>query len=157
MSTTKVLLITPPPINVHKAVPYSAEDLSLEGEQLEKWERQFEEECRERMGFRTWLNKLKYAEAVVRLADSFQEAGSAGEGRVAVVDFWRALTNFGLSKERRAELGEGEVNTEVNGKWPGSGLPGAKEFEKGVFTDMLHLGEKVSWLTSFRIWTNNVF
>lgn len=75
----------------------------------------------------------------MRLAGEYQERE---DGKVAVVDFWRTLTCYGLTQEGREELVEGEIDVSLNGKWPGSGLPGAKEFETGVFTDRLHLGEQ---------------
>jgi len=100
------------------------------------------------MGFRTWRDKLLYAESVVRFAASY---AAAGEERVGVCDFWRALTNFGLLREGRGELIDGEVDTQTNLRLPGSGLPGAKEFGKGVFTDRLHLGEM-----GYRVLSNEV-
>jgi hypothetical protein len=144
-STTKILLITPPPINVREAIPGN---IKLKCETIEKSLTQLEFECRESLGFKTWVSKLQYAEAIVRLANEFRENG---EARVAVVDFWRAIMNYGLGQEGRGNLEEGEIDTSGSGKWPGCGLPEAKEFGNGVFTDRLHLGEKGYWVLSAEV------
>lgn len=132
-------MITPPPINVHEAVVEDYDILQFEGETIAEREMRFENECREGLGFKTWCAKLRYAEAIVKLAGEYE---NREDGRVGVADFWRALTNYGLAQEGRQFMMKGAVDTEGNGKWPGCGLPGAKEFEGGVFTDRLHLGER---------------
>jgi isoamyl acetate esterase len=138
-SSTKILLITPPPINAQKAFPEDYDVVDLAGETFAESEKKFEMELRNRSGFKTWCSKLRYAEAIVTLAGEFKDRE---DGRVAVADFWRSITNHGLSQEGRRKLVEGNVDTKVNGKWPGCGLPGAEEFDPAVFTDRLHLGAK---------------
>jgi hypothetical protein len=138
MKTTKVLLIPPPPINV----PEPRLPSHLDGDEDDDAEvAKFEDECKESWGFKAWLAKKEYADRVIEIAGTYQE------DRVAAVDFWRALTDYELVKEGRDELPPGPVDVSVNGKWPGSGLPGAEEFGRDVFLpDRLHLGEFVSLL-----------
>lgn len=135
---TKILLITTPPINAIEAkwpetLAGTPEDLS---------EDEFEAECRASIGHRTWESKLKYAQAIMDLAQSYRERG---ESRVDVVDFWAAVTNVGLKTEQRGTIGGSKdvmLPLDVDARLPGSGLPGAKEFPEGVMTDRLHLGDQ---------------
>jgi hypothetical protein len=136
MKTTKVVLITPPPINIREP---RCEDPSDDDADDDAGMSKFENDCRESWGFQAWLAKKEYADRLIEIAGTYQE------DRVAAVDFWRALTDYALVKEGRDELPPGLVDASLNGKWPGSGLPGAKEFEIDVFRpDRLHLGEFVS-------------
>jgi lysophospholipase L1-like esterase len=144
MENTRILLITPPPVNVREAV--SSVDVILEDEDKEEAERQFEEQCRDAAGFKTWVSKKTYAERIVQIAQSYNS--SEYRDRLAVLDFWRALTDHALLQEGRGKVSEGPLDISTNGKWPGCGLPGAKEFDSGVFTDRLHLGEMGYWVLS---------
>lgn len=137
LKTTKVILITTPPINArppkHDWDPDDAdvrEDLVFI--------------TKEGLGWKTWLNKMQYAEACLELGKKY---GANGNGdRVAVCDVWTALGNFGLGAQGRDEIKEDEDLTEdlVDEKLPpGCGLPGAGEFPEGVFVDRLHFGELV--------------
>lgn len=134
----KVLLITTPPINAVEAI--WPETLAGTPEDLSQSE--FEEECRASIGHRTWESKLRYAQAVMDLARSYQERG---ESRVRVVDFWAAATNYALGMEQRdviASCKDVILPLDVDARLPGCGLPGAKEFPDGVMTDRLHLGDR---------------
>jgi lysophospholipase L1-like esterase len=132
---TKILLITPPPINAPEAAP--CDKFATSSAEAA----QYEQECRKSAGFRIWAAKKEYADKVIEIAESYHE-----EERVGVFDFWRALTDYGLMKEGRNVLQPGPVDVSLNGRWPGSGLPGAKEFEKGVFGDRLHLSQTVGFV-----------
>lgn len=135
---TKILLITTPPINAVKAIWPE----TLAGTPEDLTESEFEEECRASIGHRTWESKLRYAQAVMNLAQSYQECG---ESRVNVVDFWAAATNFALETEQRETTRSCKdivLPLNVNTRLPGCGLPGAKEFPEGVMTDRLHLGDQ---------------
>jgi isoamyl acetate esterase len=124
----KIILLTPPPINCSPAP----------GEESV-------EEARERMGPRTWVNKMRYADAIVKLVGEYGKNGMAD--RVGCVDVWRGLVNWALNLEGREPLKEDdELTRELVEKKlpPGCGLPGMKRFPDGTFTDGLHFGTLVS-------------
>lgn len=120
------MLITPPPINVPEPLPNDDEDLgpalakALEGKDPKK-----------DRGYMTYMSKKRYAEGIMSIASEYEETG-----RVAGLDYWRALVDAGLEEQGRT----GEVDED---KFPGCGLSGAKEFGSGWFTDGLHLDQKV--------------
>jgi hypothetical protein len=128
---TKIILMTPPPIDVPPP-PNPNEPI---------------EKAKTRVGYMTWINKMKYADAVLTLEEEFVQARL--EDQVGCVDIWRALINFGLQNEGREKIEPHVQLTEelVLGKRPtGCGLPGTKKFPDRVFIDGLHFDELVSLL-----------
>jgi isoamyl acetate esterase len=128
---TKIILITPPPINVP---PPRDPNEPID-------------EAKKRLGYLTWINKMKYADAVLKLEEEFVLAGL--EDQVGCVDVWRALVNFGLKHEGRETIEPHVQLTEdlvVSKKPTSCGLPGSPRFPDGVFIDGLHFDELVSCL-----------
>ena len=126
---TKIILITPPPIDV---TPPRDPNEPIK-------------EARTRVGYMTWVNKMKYADAVLKLEEEFVQARL--EDRVGCVDVWRAVVNFGMKREGKepiephVQLNEDLV---VEKKLTGCGLPGTKKFPDKTFVDGLHFDELVS-------------
>ncbi|PGH26984.1 hypothetical protein AJ80_01368 [Polytolypa hystricis UAMH7299] len=125
---TKVILITPPPIDVppqsdlSEIPPVREAEFSI---------------AKLGMGPRTWASKRRFAEKIVEIGREFEEKSEL----VAVLDFWTAITKFscrekGKTDEEYAKLDDDEM-------LPGSGMPGTWKFGRSVFTDGLHLGKKV--------------
>ncbi|KAF2803074.1 SGNH hydrolase [Mytilinidion resinicola] len=126
MTDTKIVLITPPPINIRESLPDSPI-----GSNSEDLQASLEEEKKAR-GYRTYMNKKQYAEKVMEIAESYV----ALTDRVIGLNFWKSLIDTALEQQ-------GRLNAEDaydENKLPGCGLPGAKEFKKGFFTDGLHFG-----------------
>jgi hypothetical protein len=122
MSDTKIVLITPPPINV--GVP--VRDILTENEMQE--ENEFD---RKRRPYRTYMNKKKYSESIMQIAGDYAETG-----RVVGLDLWNKMVDAKIK-----ENGEIERNEDL---LPGCGLFGSQEFGEGWFIDGLHLDKKVS-------------
>lgn len=127
----KVMLIPPPPINVGHYSRKDDEDneedevdLSPTMARAMELEREAAEES---IFYRTWKNKRLYAERVMQIADSYPDAN------VVALDVWTLLTQAACD-ERGKPWQEGKL--------PGSGLPGAKKFPEGYFSDGLHFGSK---------------
>ncbi|KAF1982200.1 SGNH hydrolase [Aulographum hederae CBS 113979] len=112
-STTKIVLVTPPPINVRACSAHAKREDERKGQ-----------------GFRTWDSKRTYARKVMDVARDF-EARGLGD-RVAGYDLWERLVGWECEK----------MGARDEERLPGCGLPGAREFENGIFTDRLHFGEK---------------
>jgi lysophospholipase L1-like esterase len=129
LTDTKVVLITPPPINIHEPLPESPISSASEGLQLS-----LEEEKNTR-GYRTYMNKKRYAEKVMEIAKSYAET----DHPVIGLNLWKSLIDAALEDEGRRDA-EDAYN---ENRLPGCGLPGAKEFKKGYFTDGLHFGPLV--------------
>ncbi|KAF2423590.1 SGNH hydrolase [Tothia fuscella] len=144
--TTKILLITPPPINISAA--HAQKKATYLNREDEDFEQKWEADCRDNYAWKTWASKKKYADEVVKISHDYAEAGMGD--RVAVFDLWRVMINHELREAALPTLKEGRVNLEENGRWPGCGLPHAKGFAKGVFSDGLHFGEKVSSCPPFQ-------
>lgn len=136
MHTTKVVLIAPPPINL----PTSAEKDEFDlGQKVEK---AYAKAARETKGYKIYVNKVVYAGKVMGIAKSY---GNKAGDRVVGLDYWRAVVNSEL-KEQGLETLEPDVSADFEDDdttLPGSGLPGAKDFRKGMFTDGRHLGTLV--------------
>ncbi|KAJ4985842.1 GDSL-like Lipase/Acylhydrolase [Stagonosporopsis vannaccii] len=115
----KIVLITPPPINILS--PLIGGESKVEMQELNKAERK-------KMGYRTFINKKRYAERVVQIADEYEDTG-----RVVGLDFWGNLVRTRLSEI------EDEYDEDM---LPGCGLYGSKDFGEGYFTDGLHLDTK---------------
>ncbi|KAL6160927.1 hypothetical protein ACJBU6_00069 [Exserohilum turcicum] len=119
MENTKIVLITPPPIN---GPADDGERLSQK--QIEDMNRAKKEWPR----YKTYMNKKRYAEGLMQIAKEYEETE-----RVAGLNFWQLIVDA-LMKE------EGwQYDPELP---PGCGLIGAKSFPKGWFTDGLHLDVK---------------
>ena len=125
--STKVILITPPPINI--STPRVELD---EGPMMAKWMR----DHATNIGFQTYMSKRIYAQKVMEIANSYEKKTD----RVAGCDFWTQIIDWGKAKYGSSE----ESDDASNMKLPGSGVIGAKEFGKDVFVDGLHLGPTVS-------------
>jgi hypothetical protein len=123
MSDTKIVLITPPPINV--GVPIR--DVLLTEKEMQE-ENEFD---RKRRPYRTYMNKKRYSEEIMQIAGEYAETG-----RVVGLDFWNKMVDAKIK-----ESGETERNEEM---LPGCGLFGSQEFGEGWFIDGLHLDKKVS-------------
>lgn len=119
MTDTKIVLITPPPIDIPTA--------DAEGKDEDEI-RDANEVKRGMKGYKTYMSKMRYAERIMQLAREYEETG-----RIIGLDFWNDLV-----RARLKECGE-EFEED---KLPGSGLDGARNFGEGYFTDGLHLGKK---------------
>ncbi|KAF1965212.1 SGNH hydrolase [Bimuria novae-zelandiae CBS 107.79] len=128
LATTKIVLITPPPINLPEQLPDDDEDLGPAFAAAMAAEEK--KDPKDDRGYKTWVSKKRYAERIMHIAAEYKETG-----QVVGLDLWNALIRAGLAEQGRA----GETDEDV---WPGCGLPGAKEFGKGWFTDGLHLDWK---------------
>ncbi|KAI9829856.1 MAG: hypothetical protein M1819_005954 [Sarea resinae] len=122
---TKVILITPPPIEVHPFRSETADNPSVQESLIRS--------VKTGRGYQTYMSKKLYAEKVMGIAKSYQEQTDL----VAGLDFWTALVNFGHENGKRSESGPSEIDDEI---LPGSGLPGATSFGRAVLVDGLHLG-----------------
>jgi lysophospholipase L1-like esterase len=119
MVDTKIVLITPPPINI----PCPDVKGKDKGEV-----RDANQAKRELRGYKTYMSKKRYAERIIQIAREYEETG-----RVIGLDFWGDLV--------RARLQDFGEEYEEN-KLPGSGLYGARDFGEGYFTDGLHLDKR---------------
>ena len=113
---TKIILITPPPINIQ-----TDKLLSFQTDEQRKRE----------LGYRTYMNKKRYAEQVMRIAKDYEHTGL-----VAGLDIWQSLVDAGLREQGR----EGEEDRYDEERLPGCGLSKAQAFPTGYFTDGLHFG-----------------
>jgi lysophospholipase L1-like esterase len=121
---TKIVLITPPPINIPRNEKWTQDHVALTNELVRAGQR-----------YKTYMSKKRYAEGVMEIAAEYK-----GTGRVIGVDFWTSIVEEG---------GMGRCEEfEETGLWPGCGLVGAKSFEEGWFTDGLHLDRKGYWVLS---------
>ena len=128
MANTKIILITPPPIGI--PAPTSAQGLSPE--EIEDTN----EYKREGPGYKTYMNKKRYAEGIMRIAGEYEETG-----RVVGLNFWKHIIDAFL-KETEDESGDGKEEVVESEMPPGCGFIGARSFGKGWFTDGLHLNVK---------------
>jgi len=125
LEQTKIVLIGPPPINGSENAPEN-DQIEADVERLNNgkkiWPR-----------YKTYMSKKRYAEGMMDIAKEYEETE-----RVIGLNLWR-----GVVEEKLKEDGEGSwENLEKSELWPGCGLIGAKSFEKGWFTDGLHLNRK---------------
>ena len=128
MLNTKIVLITPPPINS----PATSGGLGMTEEQIEV----ANQLKREAPTYKTYMSKKKYGEGIMRIAREYQETG-----RVVGLDFWQTVVAAGL-KERESGTGGGDGSGYDERKPLGCGLIGAQHFGDGWFTDGLHLDFK---------------
>jgi isoamyl acetate esterase len=125
---TKILLITPPPINIMAEDDDAAADgidIGPSGEQAMQEE---QERARQGIAHRTWLSKRAYAERVRQIAKTYKEQGSSN---VDLLDVWTILIETALKQAGRIWNDD---------KLPGCGLPGSGMMPHGWFTDGLHFG-----------------
>ncbi|KAH4895751.1 hypothetical protein HBI81_157330 [Parastagonospora nodorum] len=118
LAETKIAVISPPPINGAEAKARGDESVEEIAESNE-WKK-------EGPRYKTYMSKKRYAEGLMEIAAEYEETG-----RVIGVDYWRAMVEA-------SGLGTWE-EFEEKGMWPGCGLLGARSFDKGWFTDGLHL------------------
>lgn len=113
------MLITPPPINILTPLidDWSEEDIP-----------KLNEAERKTKGYRTYMNKKRYAEKIMELGNEYEETG-----RVIGLDFWGDVV-----RTRLTEIGDDYDED----KLPGCGLYGSRDFGNGYFTDGLHLDSK---------------
>jgi lysophospholipase L1-like esterase len=124
---TKIILITPPPIN--GPAPKIEEGMTEEDiEEANGWKRKGPR-------YKTYMSKKRYAEGIMRIAEEYEKTG-----RVVGVDFWRGLVDAKATGDGSGE--DVKKGIEELGLWPGCGLLGAGSFDKGWFTDGLHLDRK---------------
>lgn len=119
MVDTKIVLITPPPINI------PAPDATGKDEDTMRDTNQKRKEMR---GYKTYMSKKRYAERIMQIAQEYEETG-----RVTGLNFWSDLV-----RARLQDFGE-EYEEDI---LPGCGLYGARDFGEGYFTDGLHLDTK---------------
>ncbi|KAL1656000.1 hypothetical protein SLS61_001564 [Didymella pomorum] len=119
MADTKVVLITPPPINIPSPDAKDKDENEM---------RKTNQAKREMRGYKTYMSKKRYAKRIMQIAQEYEETG-----RVIGLDFWGDLV-----RARLQDFGE-EYKAD---KLPGSGLYGARDFGEGYFTDGLHLDKK---------------
>ncbi|KAG5290937.1 hypothetical protein I7I50_00840 [Histoplasma capsulatum G186AR] len=126
---TKIILITPPPVDVPSSEMDSADDLPEVAEVMQSM-------AKLSRGHKTWASKRLFAEKIVDIGREFERQTE----RVAVLDFWTAMT-----KAKCNELGftdEEFHDLDTRDMLPGSGLPGAKMFGKEFLIDGLHFGSR---------------
>lgn len=126
MRDTKIVFITPPPINIPDPAP---DDMDL-GPGFSS----NQDDEKDTRSYRTYMNKKRYAEKVMEIAKSYESSG-----RVVGLNYWKAMIDAALRDQNRA----GDEDAYDENKLPGSGLSKAKEFKSGYFTDGLHLNVSV--------------
>lgn len=119
LHNTKVVLITPPPINILRPIEDNVNE--EEFKDLNGAEKDMR-------GYRTYMSKKRYAERIMQIAGEYEHTGC-----VVGLDFWSDLVRARL-QELRQDYDEDKL--------PGSGLYGVKDFGEGYFTDGLHLDKK---------------
>jgi lysophospholipase L1-like esterase len=125
LADTKIVLITPPPINI----PDEDDDLDIgpAGAEVDKVD------PKTQRGYRTYMSKKRYADKIMEIAKSYEQTG-----QVIGLNFWRSLIDAALKDQGRAD--ESEEDRYHEDRLPGCGLKGAREFKAGYFTDGLHFG-----------------
>ncbi|PGH36990.1 hypothetical protein GX50_00226 [[Emmonsia] crescens] len=127
--STKVILITPPPVDAPSSGMAPADDLPEVAEVMQSI-------AKLGRGYKTWASKRVFAEKIVEIGREFE----GKTDRVAVLDFWTAVTKAACKERGVSEEGFHELD--IKDMLPGSGLPGAGEFGSEFFIDGLHFGSK---------------
>jgi lysophospholipase L1-like esterase len=122
MEATKIVFITPPPINISDPLP----DELHQGPGFSS----YQEDEKYSRSYMTYMNKKLYADKVMEIAKSYESTG-----RVAGLNYWKAMIDAALRDQSRI----GDEYAYDENRLPGSGLSRAKEFKAGYFTDGLHL------------------
>ncbi|KMU87917.1 hypothetical protein CIHG_05684 [Coccidioides immitis H538.4] len=131
---TKVILISPPPVNVPPPPKEGSEsDLDIPSVADALWH-----VAAKGRGHRTWESKRKFAKKIVEIGHEFQERAE----RVALLDFWTIITKAACLDDGDGDPGDIFHKLDLEDILPGCGMPGSKRFERDYFTDGLHLGEK---------------
>lgn len=128
---TKVVLITPPPVDV----PSPGE---IDEDTLPEILDTMRAVAKGGRGHRTWESKRKFAQKIIEIGREFE----AKSDLVTVLDLWTAITKSACNKHGNLDYDELDVEDML----PGSGMPGAKTMGKGFFLDGLHFGKTV-WLS----------
>ncbi|KAK2843921.1 hypothetical protein FQN49_005940 [Arthroderma sp. PD_2] len=128
--STRVILISPPPVNV----PVPVGEPLLDNPDAANILRIVALQGR---GHRTWQSKRTFANKIVEIGKEFE----ANTDRVAFLDFWSSLTKS-VCRIEGVSQDDAFYYLDIDNMLPGSGMPGAKSFEKGYFTDGLHFGER---------------
>ncbi|WEW60950.1 hypothetical protein PRK78_006438 [Emydomyces testavorans] len=129
---TKVVLISPPPIDVTppKELSTGMLDIPSVAESLRSV-------VAMGRGHRTWESKRKFAKKIVEIGHEFE----AKTEQVALLDFWTIITKFACQELCPGGSADMFHELDLEDKLPGSGMPGSKEFGRKFFTDGLHLGQ----------------
>ncbi|KAF2258512.1 SGNH hydrolase [Lojkania enalia] len=130
---TKIVLITPPPINIKSRKRAAPQDGDLGPAFAATVSKLSKEDRKQDRGYQTYLSKKRYGEKIMEIAKSFEHTGC-----VAGLNFWKALIDAALDDQQR--LGDEDAYDEE--RLPGCGLEEAEEFGEGYFTDGLHLDGK---------------
>ncbi|KAF2712832.1 SGNH hydrolase [Pleomassaria siparia CBS 279.74] len=131
MPDTKIILITPPPINIPSPAEEEEANDSMElGPAAAAAMAAARADTKEKPRYKTYMSKRKYADRIMEIAKSYEDTG-----RVVGLNYWKALVDAGLNDQNR--LGNEDAYDED--RLPGCGLKGAKQFKNGYFTDGLHL------------------
>ncbi|KAI4623681.1 hypothetical protein J4E80_003493 [Alternaria sp. BMP 0032] len=117
MENTKIVLITPPPIN--GSVVDTGESRSAREIQ------EINESRKEGPRYKTYMSKKRYADGLMQIAKEYEETG-----RVVGLNYWQHMVDAVVAEEGW------QYDEDVP---PGCGLLGAKSFPAGWFTDGLHL------------------
>jgi lysophospholipase L1-like esterase len=132
-NTPRILIITPPPVNLRPVTEPDAEENS----DSEIWNLPYR---------RSILAKMTFAAAAVKLVrDMQQENSSEYLDRLEVVDIWRGMTNKALVQSGQEPIPLTEELTRdvlTKHKCPGTGLPDTQMLPDGWFSDGLHLRAK---------------
>lgn len=130
LASTKVILISTPPINIPDPLP---DDDDIPAVSTAQYNR----DPKQDRSYRTYMSKKNYAEKIMEIAKGYEETG-----RVIGLDLWKALIDAGLDDQNR--LGDEDAYDEE--RLPGCGLKGANKFKEGYFTDGLHFDHVVRQL-----------
>jgi lysophospholipase L1-like esterase len=120
MENTKIVLITPPPIDgsvVETGEGRSAREIE-----------EINQSRKEGPRYKTYMSKKRYADGIMQIAKEYEETG-----RVVGLNFWQDIVDAVIEEEGW------RYDEHVP---PGCGLLGAKSFPTGWFTDGLHLDVK---------------
>ncbi|KAI9675972.1 MAG: hypothetical protein M1822_008358 [Bathelium mastoideum] len=142
---SRVVIITCPPIGRPRPSRDALRVRGLEAEAAtdEKVIRAF----KEGPGFQTYMRKKQYAEKIMEIAKEYEEVTD----RVAGLNCWKDLVDNALGR-KLSNVGTATNADEYDEEsLPGAGLPCSAEFEKGTFTDGLHLGSKGYGILSERL------
>jgi hypothetical protein len=120
LANTKIVLITPPPLNGNVSNPEPGMS-EREIEEINRWRK-------EGSKYKTYMSKKRYAEGIMQIASEYEETG-----RVAGLDFWQDVVVAMIEEEGR---------TYDEHMPSGCGLLGSSAFPDGWFTDGLHLNVK---------------
>jgi lysophospholipase L1-like esterase len=131
--STKIVLITPPPINIPDPFPEDEDEYDFLSPAAAAALKSSRKDPKEDQGYKTYMSKKRYAEKIMEIAQSYEDTG-----RVVGFDYWKSLVDKGLEDQGR----HGDDDAYDEERLPGCGLKRAKEFGKGYFTDGLHLGAR---------------